>query len=303
VKRIPSTLGALAAAALLGAFVWACTPAAAPTSSPAASAAPAPQATPAASITPAPAVSATPSVGEHQRVNPNVIEEDELHFVERFPKKEYIRVDERHIRSPIVPLPVEFYKEDADYYYVYTQKVIPEQVAAAEMARRGVTPTPTRVARTPVAPLADFEDLAPVQGTASVRFEVLPDTGLPPQGLWRASFVMADMNGDGILDIVAPPARLGGDSKPHVWLGDGKGHYKVWPLTFLEGGKPNDQFAVDYGGVAAGDIDGDGKMDFVTSSHNGGIVAYFGDGTDPSPCRGQACRSGSFRARAWRSST
>jgi hypothetical protein len=274
VNRTLSTLGALAAAALLGAFVWACSPSAAPRSSPAATASSAP-----APGAPAAPPSGTPGVGQHQRLNPNVIEEDETHFVERFPKKEYIRVDERHIRSPIVPLPIEFFKEDADYYYVWTPKAIPEQVAAAELSRRGVTPTPTPPARTPVAPLADFEDLPALQGTASVRFEIMRDTGLPPQGLWRASFVMADMNGDGILDIVAPPARLGGDSKPHVWLGDGKGHYTVWPLTFLEGGKPNTQFAVDYGGVAAGDIDGDGKMDFVTTSHNGGIVAYFGDGT------------------------
>jgi len=271
VNRTLSTLGALAAAALLGAFVWACSPSAAPRSSPAATAS--------GASAPAAPPSGTPGVGPHQRLNPNVIEEDETHFVERFPKKEYIRVDERHIRSPIVPLPIEFYKEDADYYYVWTPKAIPEQVAAEQLSRRGVTPTPTPLARTPVAPLADFEDLPALQGTASVRFEILPNTGLPPQGLWRASFVMADMNGDGILDIVAPPARLGGDSKPHIWLGDGKGHYTVWPLTFLEAGKPNPQFAVDYGGIAAGDIDGDGKMDFVTTSHNGGIVAYFGDGT------------------------
>ena len=149
-KRFPSTLGALAAAALLGAFVWACAPAATPQSAPAGASAPAPavSAAPAPQTTPTPQAAAdvqpTPNVGQHQRLNPNVIEEDELHFVERFPKKEYIRVDERHIRSPIVPLPVEFYKEDADYYYVYTQKVIPEQVAAADLARRGVTVTPTR---------------------------------------------------------------------------------------------------------------------------------------------------------------
>jgi VCBS repeat protein len=268
VNRTLSTLGALAGAALLGVFVWACSPSAAPKSAPAGTSAAAPAAPP----------PGTPGVGAHQRLNPNVIEEDETHFVERFPKKEYIRVDERHIRSPIVPLPVEFFKEDADYYYVWTPKAIPEQVAAEQLSRRAVSPTPTPPARTPVVPVAEFEDLPAVQGTSGVRFEALANTGLPTQGLWRASFVMADMNGDGILDIVAPPARLGGDNKPHVWLGDGKGHYTAWPLTFLEGGKPNAQFAVDYGGIAAGDIDGDGRMDFVTSSHNGGIVAYFGDG-------------------------
>ena len=36
------------------------------------------------------------------------------------PKTEYIRVDERHIRHPIVGPSVEFFKEDDKYYYVYT---------------------------------------------------------------------------------------------------------------------------------------------------------------------------------------
>jgi hypothetical protein len=215
-----------------------------------------------------------------RRTNPDIIEEDETHFIERLPKEDYIRVDERHIRSPILPRPVEFYKEDEGYYYIWTRKWLPEEVdaAQAENARRGVTGTPTPLARTPVAPLADFEEITAPRGSASLRFEPMSDSGLPVQGLWRASFVLADMNGDGILDIVAPPARLGGDGKPHIWLGDGNGHFRPWALTFVEDGRPRPDFAVDYGGVAAGDIDGDGKMDFATASHNGGIVAFFGDG-------------------------
>jgi VCBS repeat protein len=213
-----------------------------------------------------------------RRTNPNIIEEDETHFVERLPKKDYIRVDERHIRSPILVKPVEFYREDDDYYYLWTSKLLPEEILQAQLRRSGApAPTP-RPTRTPFVPLADFEELAPATATASVRFELLPDSGLPREGLWRASFVLADMNGDGIPDIVAPPARLGGDGKPHIWLGDGKGHFTAWPLTFSEDGVPRPDFSTEYGGIAAGDIDGDGKMDLATASHNGGIVALFGDG-------------------------
>ncbi len=39
------------------------------------------------------------------------------------------------------------------------------------------------------------------------------------------------MNGDGIPDIVAPPARLGGDSSLHIWLGDGHGKFTRAKLT------------------------------------------------------------------------
>jgi hypothetical protein len=35
---------------------------------------------------------------------------------------------------------------------------------------------------------------------------------------------------------------------------------------------------VDYGAVAAGDIDGDGKMDVVSASHGRGLASFFGDG-------------------------
>jgi hypothetical protein len=260
----PWNLAVAAAAAAVLAGIWACS----------AASSPAPAARPAAAL---PTPTATPS--NMRRTNPNIVEEDETHFVERLRKKDYIRVDERHIRSPIMPRPVEFYKEDENYYYIWTRKWLPEEVdAAQDNARRGVTATPTPLPRTPVAPLADFEEVTAPRGSASVRFEPLSDTGLPVQGLWRASFVLADMNGDGILDIVAPPARLSGDGKPHIWLGDGKGHFRPWDLTFLEDGKPRPDFAVDYGGIAAGDIDGDGKMDFATASHNGGIVAFFGDG-------------------------
>ena len=96
--------------------------------------------------------------------------------------------------------------------------------------------------------------------------------------MWRHSFVIADMNGDRIPDIVTPPARLGSETTLHIWLGDGHGQFTRQKLAFTEGGKPKPSFSVDYGGVAVGDIDGDGKLDVVMASHSGGLVALFGQG-------------------------
>ncbi|HEY2737280.1 MAG TPA: VCBS repeat-containing protein, partial [Thermoanaerobaculia bacterium] len=96
------------------------------------------------------------------------------------------------------------------------------------------------------------------------------DDGLPRRGQWRNGFVVADMNGDGHPDIVHGVPRKGG-IKPVIFLGDGKGHWTQWATTFPK-------VAFDYGDVAVGDLNGDGKMDLVVASHLRGITAMLGDG-------------------------
>jgi len=225
----------------------------------------------------------TPTPGLLSRVNPNVVEETETYTIQRFPKNEVIRVDDRHIRHPLVGTPVEFFKEDEGYYYVYVPKRIPEEEAlkreaeekAAKPSLPPADPSPTP-ASSPVS-LADFSDLQPPRVSGRLRLEEVSDSGLPTGGMWRASFVVADMNGDRIPDIVSPPARVGG-SLPQVWTGSREGRFSEWPLTFTEGGKRATNFSVAYGGLAVGDIDGDARLDIVSASHGGGLVSLFGNG-------------------------
>jgi len=240
------------------------------------------------SPTPAKAASAktsrTPAPTELQRANPDIVEDTPTYIVERFKKSDYIRVDATHIRHPIVARPVEIYKEDDQYYYVYTPKVPKDAGAAVQASPQLLTHQPTD-APLPSAPGADygmppedFEDIVPARVSASFRLEAVPNTGLPTEGMWRSSFAIADINGDGKPDIVAPPARLGGAPTLHVWLGDGQGGFKPLQVIVTENGKPKPDFSADYGGVAVGDIDGDGKLDVVMASHSGGLVALFGEG-------------------------
>jgi len=97
------------------------------------------------------------------------------------------------------------------------------------------------------------------------------DKGLPTRGQWRHRFAVADMNGDGHLDIVHGPARKSG-SRPMIFLGDGKGSWRAWS----EATYPPVPF--DYGAAAAGDLNGDGHMDLVIASHLRGVTAMLGDG-------------------------
>jgi len=234
-----------------------------------------PSAPPPAASTP----SITPTPVPLSRLDPNVVEETDTYVITRLPKKDYIRVDDRHIRHPVIGFAVEFFKEDEEYYYTIQNKRLPEEEALRRGTPRASNAPPMQ--RTPEAskvPLSDFEDLNPPRSAAPIRLVEAEKTGLPTSGMWRASFVVADMNGDGIPDIVAPPPRIG-DNKLHIWVGNGKGGFTEWPLSFFsEDGKPTTTFGIGYGGVAVGDIDGDGKMDVVSASHGGGLVALLGDG-------------------------
>jgi VCBS repeat protein len=259
VKRVLTSIGFAAAIAAIG-----CSSA----TSPGTAAPPAPTPTP-----PATAVS---------RVNPYVVEETETYTIQRYPKEEYIRVDDRHIRHPILGVTIEFFREDENYFYVSVPKHLAEE---QELRRRaGLEPTkrPDDVRRPeeaprPGPPLSDFQTLQPPRVPSRMRLEKV-DSGLPDQGLWRSSFVVADVNEDGQLDIVAPPSRIGGQPVLHIWVGDGKGKFTRWPLTFTEAGKEKADPGVDYGAVAVGDLDRDGHPDVAVASHGGGIAVFMGNG-------------------------
>ncbi len=93
--------------------------------------------------------------------------------------------------------------------------------------------------------------------------------GLPQVGQWREHIALADMDGDGSLDIVAPPPRNAepGKNVPHIFLRDEK--EKVWKegvFTFpsLKG--------YGYGGIGVADINEDSYPDIILAVHEGEII-------------------------------
>lgn len=92
--------------------------------------------------------------------------------------------------------------------------------------------------------------------------------GLPSGGEWRGRPAIADLNGDGHLDIVCSVRK--GDGL-FAFLNDGKG------TRFKEAiqGFPRN---AGYGGSAVADFDKDGFADIVFSTHGAPIQVYAGNG-------------------------
>ena len=116
---------------------------------------------------------------------------------------------------------------------------------------------------------SQYSALDPVMSGKTIRFEESSD-GLPKEGSWRNSLAIGDMNEDGCPDIVAPPQR-GTSNYPAIFLGDCKGHWKIWDKT-------NFPHAFDYGGVVVADFNKDGHLDVAFAVHLTGVSVYLGDG-------------------------
>jgi hypothetical protein len=118
------------------------------------------------------------------------------------------------------------------------------------------------------------------------------DAGLPTSGQWREGFRIADMNGDGHLDIVHGPARKQ-PGPPVIFLGDGKGSWTLWKEARFP------LLPYDYGDVEVADFDGDGHLDLALAVHLHGFFVLTGDGHG-SFTNASAGLEGNFSSRAIR---
>jgi hypothetical protein len=115
----------------------------------------------------------------------------------------------------------------------------------------------------------EYEPLDPPRSTTRVRFEEASN-GLPTSGSWRNALAVADMNGDGNVDLVVPSERGAGSGTPSIFLGDGKGNWKLWNAKW--------PYRIDYGSAAVADFNKDKKMDVAFGIHLEGLTILLGDG-------------------------
>jgi hypothetical protein len=105
-------------------------------------------------------------------------------------------------------------------------------------------------------------------GSASSFHFRLAAEGLPADGLWKSTAAIADINGDGFLDLVVHPRLAKG---PKAFLGNGLGQW----LESSEGLGMNVSCG---GGLQLADFDSDGKLDLVVADHCDGVFVFLGDG-------------------------
>ncbi len=88
--------------------------------------------------------------------------------------------------------------------------------------------------------------------------------------------VIADMNGDGLLDVVAVHD---GGAKAGIFLQQSNQILKAYSLSAL----PSDLGSYQRDGLAVGDINHDGLLDIVVADSNSGLVVLRQSGTPPTP--------------------
>jgi hypothetical protein len=183
---------------------------------------------------------------------PLVDERGRRYVLRAIPRSAGVRVDERTVRTTwAVPLDV-VREDDRHYYYRHYE-------------RPAASPPAVPPAFAPPA-------IAPVEPPAGARLAFVPfDRGLPRAGQWRDGFALADVDGDGRLDLVhGPPRKAGGG--PVVFLGDGRGSWRRWTAAAFP------PLPYEYGDVRAHDLNGDGIPDLALAMHLRGVVALLGDG-------------------------
>lgn len=116
-------------------------------------------------------------------------------------------------------------------------------------------------------PLSQPEQAGSSASLPAFRYRLAAD-GLPVEGRWKSTPVLADVNRDGFLDLAAHPRLAEG---ARVWLGNGKG-------TWTDTSQGLTMETSCGGGIRFGNINKDSRLDVAVADHCQGVFVYLGDG-------------------------
>jgi hypothetical protein len=103
--------------------------------------------------------------------------------------------------------------------------------------------------------------------------------GLSGDDLWRQDFAFADMDGDGVRDIVTAPPRKSREPWPRIFLRRPERWEAVSCPGVAQNGFPKAEYI--YGGVAVADFTGTGKLEIALAMHEIGIRILTNTGAEP----------------------
>ena len=190
-------------------------------------------------------------------------------------RSEYIRVDDRHVRHPVVPRPVRVLQGRRRVLLrLHGQGSAGRGEAAAGEASKESKALPAATRPTPAGPFDAGRRLwhaagglrGPHSGPRPANFRLEP-VELPGSASgWDVATLFRDRRHErrrhpghrGAARATRRRPRLSRSGWAMATVGS-----PAQKLTFTEDGKPKRDFSADYGGVAVGDIDGDGKLDVV----------------------------------------
>lgn len=191
-----------------------------------------------------------------------------VYRLEPIPKQQAQKIGDDRVRT-MWGVAADLGREDEQFYYMKIYRVGPGP--AAETAKPSASPASSAVPPSATAARATSASAAAIEtlprASARLRWTSY-GTGLPAAGQWRDGLALADLTGDGRLDIVMSPARKS-LRPPSVFVHDGTS----WKASAAFHFPPK---AYDYGDVAVGDLNGDGTLDVVLGMHLRGLMAMRG---------------------------